>query len=125
MTCWCQFPYMFISIPYSLHVHVIRFIPHSLHVHVIHTTFLTCSCYPYHIPYMFMLSIPHSLYVHVIPHPLHIHVMKVLYVLFYCTLSVFNKSHPSERFSDGDRSLFTPDSRRELNAISCKLYTSK
>ena len=24
----------------------------------------------------------------------------------------FNKSHPSKRFSDGDRSLFTPDSRR-------------
>ena len=32
-------------------------------------------------------------------------------------ICVFSYSHPSKRFSDSDRSLFTPDSRRQVNAI--------
>jgi hypothetical protein len=35
-------------------------------------------------------------------------------------LCVFSNSHPSKRFSDSDRSLFTPDSQREVNAIYIK-----
>ena len=49
----------------------------------------------------------------------------MLYVLCHCTRFIFNKSYLSKRFSDCDRSLFTPDSRREVNAIQCKYYMSK
>ena len=39
--------------------------------------------------------------------------MQKYYTFFTIALFLFfNKSYPSEHFSDGDRSLFTPDSRR-------------
>jgi hypothetical protein len=45
----------------------------------------------------------------------------VLYVLFHCTLCVFDKSHPSKCFSYGDRSLFHPHIRNSVNGIYCKM----
>ena len=46
----------------------------------------------------------------------------------FCTIEFFLFSinfNLSKRSSDGDRSLFTLDSRREVNAIYCKHYLSK